>query len=469
MIKKRKHIHFMGIGGSGMSAAALIAHCQGYMVSGCDLVESTPYLNKVKKQKIPVFVGHDSKHLESVDILAVTPAAFFQSNKHPEFVTGKKLKELMTWQEFLGKYLHKNKEVVCIAGTHGKSTTTAMTALLFEKANKDPSVVIGATIKKWETNYRFGKSEIFITEADEFFDNFLNYRPDTIILNNIELDHPDFFKSEKHVFQSFEKFVHKLIGAKTLIVNCDSPGVKKLFKMLGDSFLNSINIVGYSISSKPLISTPVSVGGKIIKRNKDSTVFQVVSKDLKLNHEFSLCVPGDYNVANALGVIILGKLHGIDTALIKKSLSSYSGIGRRLELVGTKDNIKVYDDYAHHPTAVSVTIKALRQQFPKQRIWVIVEPHSYSRTKVLLKKYKHAFDYADRVIIGPIFKARDSKTFGVTGQSIVDVAEHEKIRFLDNLGKIVKLIKKSARRGDVIVVMGAGASYRWARDIFENL
>lgn len=466
---KKKHIHFMGIGGSGMSAVALIAHRQGYKISGCDLVESTPYLDKIKKLKVLFFVGHNPKHLKDVDILAVTPAAFFQSEKHPEFVAGKRLDKLMTWQEFLGKYLHKGKKVVCITGTHGKSTTTAMASLLFEEVGFDPSVMIGATVNQWGANFRFGKGKIFITEADEFFDNFLNYRPETIILNNIELDHPDFFKSEEHVLQSFAKFVRNLSDPKTLIVNQDSPGIKKLFRILGNSFLASINIIGYTLGDKPLITSPVLVHAKILKMDESSTVFQVVSKKLKLNHKFRLKIPGAYNVANSLGVIILGKLYKIDIETIKELLSSYSGIGRRLELIGTKRGIRVYDDYAHHPTAVSVTLEALRQQFPKRKIRVVVEPHSFSRTKVLLGEYKHAFDHADAVVIGPIFKARDKRTFGVSGQSIVDVAEHANIRYIDQLDKILKLIKESAKTGDVIVVMGAGESYKWARAMLENL
>lgn len=466
---KQKRVHFMGIGGSGMSAVAILASYQGYQISGCDLQGDTPYLKKLKKFKVPLFIGHDPKHLKGVDILAITPAALFQNKKHPEIVVAKKSNKLMTWQKFLGKYLHKGKKVVCLAGTHGKSTTTAMASLLFDNAGKDPSVMIGATIKKWNSNCRFGKSEIFITEADEFFDNFLNYQPNHIVLNNIELDHPDYFESEEHVLQSFKKFVQQLTGPKTLIVNQDSPGIKKLFRILGKPFLNSIKVIGYSMRDKPLVTTPVSLGGKIISRDPGSTVFRAVSKELKLDREFKLRVPGAYNVANALGVIVLAKLFEIKTEETRKSLSSYSGIGRRLELIGTKNGIKVYDDYAHHPTAVSVTIEALRQQFPDQRIWVIVEPHSYSRTKVLLGKYKRAFDHADLVIIGPIFKARDTKTFGVSGQSIVDTAEHGKAKYIGDLDKITRSVKRSAKPGDVIVVMGAGMSYKWARTILEKL
>ena len=163
------------------------------------------------------------------------------------------------------------------------------------------------------------------------------------------------------------------------------------------------------------------------------------------------------------------KNNKIDTEIIRKSLVSYSGIGRRLELIGVKRKIRVYDDYAHHTTEIEATISALRQKFPDERIWVIVEPHSYSRTKVLLGKYEGVFNGVDCVIIGPIFKARDTETFGISEQSIVDVAEHNNIRVLDSLEKIVKAIKRSAKPSDVIVVMGAGESYKWAREILKSI
>lgn len=467
--KKPKHIHFLGIGGSGVSSVAVLAKRQGFTVNGCDLQISTPYIKKVKKESIKVYKGHDLKHLKDVDLLVATPAAFFKDPPSKEFLLAQKRNKLMTWQEFLGKYLHRGKRVISIAGTHGKSTTTALASLLFEKAGKDPNVVIGATVNKWKSNFRFGKGRIFITEADEFFDNFLNYKSDTIILNNVELDHPDYFDSEEKVLKSFAKFVKKLTGSKTLVCNQDSRGIKKLFKILNNQFLNSINIVGYTFNKRPSLETPKSLYAEINHKAPSFTSFRVFSKSLSLNENFKINLPGSYNVANALGVIALARLFKIDMSIVKRTLSSYSGIGRRLELIGTKRGIKVYDDYAHHPTAISATLEALRQQFPKNRIWVIVEPHSYSRTKALLPKYQKAFNHADFVVIGPIFKARDTTTFGISGKSIVDVSEHPNIRYDGKLGNIVKSVKKTAKSPDIIVVMGAGLSYRWARAILNGL
>lgn len=462
-------VHFMGIGGSGMSAVALLAHHQGYKVSGCDLLEDTPYLKKLEKLDIPIFVGHSTKHLNDIDILAITPAAEFQSKKHSELVRGEKLKKIMTWQKFLGQYLQKDKKVICIAGTHGKSTTTGMTSLLFEMTGLDPNVMIGATIKKWNSNARAGKSEIFITESDEFFDNFLNYSPDTIVLNNIEMDHPDFFKSEKQLFESFKKHVESLVGSKTLIFNQDCPGIRKLFKSLPSSLLNSFNLIGYTIFDKPIIKANKSFFAKNIVLSKDKTIFEVVGRGIDYSQKYILKLPGKYNVSNALGVIALANLYKIDTSVIRKFFLRYSGIGRRMDLIGDSGGVKVYEDYAHHSTAVKVTLGALRQKYPKSRIWAVIEPHSYSRTKILLKSYSDCFKSADEVIIAPIFRARDKENFGISEQSIVDISNHSSIVGFDNFRKVKKYLKLKLGNNDVVVVMGAGKSYQYAREVYANL
>jgi len=404
----------MGIKGSGISGVADLAKKMGYKVSGCDLEME----------------GHDVSHLKNIDLLVVTPAVFYQSAKHPELVEGEKRKIVLSWQEFLGKYLHKRKKVICIAGTHGKSTTTAMAGKLLEDAGFDPLVNLGANYKEWSGGARFGKGEYFVTEADEFYDNFLNYHPEIIILNNIEFDHPDYFKSENQVFESFKKFVGKMVGKRVLICNGDAEGVQKL---LGQIDKTKLRIIKYSLKNKDI--------------------------NLKLK------VPGEHNIANALGVVVLGKYLKIDEKVIIKSLESFEGIGRRMELVSDANGVKVYDDYAHHPTAIKATLDALREKYSKKRIWAIVEPHGYDRTHALLKNYKGVFQSADKVIIGPIFRARDSETFGITPQKVAKMSGCPDALGVDSLEQIIKILKRDVKKEDIILVMGAGKSYLWAKEI----
>jgi len=467
-MNKKLHVHFAGIGGSALSGIAIMAKDMGFDVSGCDLEDNTAYIEKVKKKKIKVFLGHNFSHLKGVDVIAVSPAVFFQSDKNQEFKVAEDEGKLVTWDKFVGDYFLPKKESICITGTHGKSTTTTMAGLVFENAKLDPSVIVGATVKQWGTNYRVGKSDYFIIEADDFYEKFLNYEPSTAIINNIEFDHPDFFKSESDMVKSYVKFVKLLEKKKNLIINQDSNGNEKLLKKLGKSFLKGINTISYTFEDESEL-VDKSVKAEIIKSDENGTYFRLVSHALDLNDEYHLSIPGKYKVANATGVIILSKLYAIDQNYVKKSLSAFSGAGRRLDYLGEKNGIKVYDDYAHHPTAIEVTLQGLRQKYLDNSIWCIDEPHSFSRTKALLKNYKGVFDVADRVIIGPIFKARDTKTFGVTGESIVKASKHRNIKYLDDFEKILAFVKNNADEGDIIIVMGAGLSYKWSRRILEAL
>jgi len=459
----------MGIGGSALSGVAIMAKREGFSVSGCDLEKDNAYLEKVKKEGIKIFTDHDEKHLKGVDILAASPAVVYLNKKHPEFVTAKKRGILQIWDEFVGKYLLKNKEVICVTGTHGKSTTTSLASLLFEDAGIDINSIVGAKVKRWDSNYRWGKSKLFIIEADDFYEKFLNYNPSTIILNNIEFDHPDFFKSEEDMIASYAKFVRLLKKNCNLIVNQDSLGNKKLFDKLPLKLLNEINLYGYTLSAKPKIKLKNSVKGSVLKADEKGTLFKTTANTLDINGQYRLSIPGEHNVSNGLGVIILGKIYGIRLGFVKKTLKNFSGTVRRLEFIGEKRGVMVYDDYAHHPTAIKVTIAAIKQKHPNQRIWAIVEPHSYSRTKALLNNYKGVFGGTFKVVVGPIFKARDTETFGVDGNSIVKASEHKNAVYKKDLEGVLSSVKEEVEAGDVILVMGAGYSYKWAREILNRL
>lgn len=379
-----------------MAGIAYLAEKMGYEVTGCDLEKG----------------GHDPKHLTNTDLLIVTPAVYYQSAKHPEFIEGMRRKIVLTWQEFLGKYLHKDKKVICIAGTHGKSTTTAMVGKLLEDAGLDPLVNLGANYKEWNGGARFGHGDYFVTEADEFYDNFLHYHPEAIILNKVEFDHPDYFKSEEQMLGSYQKFIRNLTGEKILITEKDS-----------------------------------------------------------LRKKFNLKVMGRHNQQNANLVYILGKKLGIKEEIIIKSLESFPGIGRRMELISDKNGVKIYDDYAHHPTAIRTTLDGLREKYPNEKILVIIEPHGYKRTKALLPKYKGVFDSADKVMIGPIFKARDEIDKTIAVEDIAKVSGHPNIHTFNSFGKLIencKYVTSDAveiNNYGVVIVMGAGESDKWAKEI----
>lgn len=409
-----QRIHMMGVSGSGMSGVAALASKMGYSVTGCDIKNG----------------GHSPDHLKDCELLVVSPAILYNETPDPELLLGKSKNIVTTWEEFLGGTLAKNKKMIAIAGTHGKSTTTGMVGKLLEDTGFDPLVMIGANVKAWGGNSRFGNGDYFVVEADEFNDNFLHYSPEVIILNNIEFDHPDYFNSEKQLFESFHKFIQRLVGEKVLIVNWDNEGVRNL--------LDGLDTTKF----------------KLIKYSREET-------DINLN----LKVLGDHNITNALGVIELGKVLNIDQEKIIESIESFEGIGRRMEEIGKN----VFDDYAHHPTAIKTTLNGLRNKYPDATIWAIIEPHGYKRTKALLNFYEGAFDSTDNVLIGPIYKARDVMDTSINSESIVSVSKHKNIRSCDSIDQIMEIIKKEKKDDDIFVVMGAGNSNKWAQEIVEIL
>ncbi len=393
----------MGIGGSGISGVAHLAQKEGFAVSGCDLEGSSAYSSSIVK-------GHSPSHIGDTNLVVTSPALFYTKDKNTEIEAARDAGKLITWQKFVADYLTVGKKVICIAGTHGKSTTTAMVGKLLEDAGFDPMVVIGANVPEWGGNYRFGKGKYIVIEADEFNDNFLNYHPDIIILNNIEFDHPDYFKNEMQVRKSFDKFIGNLRGDKILISEKDS-----------------------------------------------------------LHKRFNLKVFGEHNQKNANMAFLLGKKLGISAAEIIKSLENFGGIGRRMELIADRGGIKVYDDYAHHPTAIKTTIEGLRTEFPDARILVVDEPHGYKRTKALLENYKGVFDSANKVYIGPIFIARDKFDATITPQLVAEKSGHKDCKGFSSISNIFKNIRMDLRKGDIVLVMGAGKSYLWAREIAKLL
>lgn len=399
----------MGIAGSGMSAVAEIAKAYGFEISGCDLKTG----------------GHDVKHLEGVDILAVTPAVYFQSAQHPELVEGQKRGIAMTWQEFMGKYLHKDKFVICVAGTHGKSTTTAMAGQLLQTAGLDPTVEVGAD------GSRFGHSKYFISEADEYYDNFLHYHPDIVILNNIEFDHPEYFGTFEKMLDTYAQFISQIKPGGTLIYNIDDLGLKKL----PITEYRTLNTIPYSLTDFP--------------------------KKLKLN------VPGNHNKTNAVGIIKLAEVLKIDFSVVKKVLGGFSGIGRRLEELGTKNKITVIDDYANHPTAFAANILAVKEKYPNRRIWCVIEPHTFSRLRAVMSEIPKSLEKADAVIITKIFASRETDPCDFSGTDIAKVIPHS--RYIPEFSDVVKTLVSETKPGDIILVMGSGNSYKLSRQILESI
>ncbi|TSC87415.1 MAG: UDP-N-acetylmuramate-L-alanine ligase [Microgenomates group bacterium Gr01-1014_7] len=384
-------VHFLGIGGSGASAAAAIAETQGFEVTGCDLEPNNEFTTQFKPSQL--FKGHAPKHIKNIDILAVTPAIYSLDPDNPELVAAKKHRiPIMTWQEFLGKYLTKDKFVIAVAGTHGKTTTTTMIASMLEDGGLDPTVVIGAIVPKWRANYKVGKSKYFVVEADEYNDNFLSLHTDISVVTNIEYDHPEYFKDFKAYQESFDKFKSK---------------------------------------SKKIIDQP---NPKLIN--------------------FALAIPGEFNILNASLVYQVGLLLKINPEKIKESLSNYTGISRRFEYLGDFKGAKIYTDFGHHPTEIKTTMEAAREKFPKSRIWLIFEPHMFTRTKAFFNDFVKIFREIpiDKIIITDIYQSREADKGLVTSKQLANAAGKPYIA----KDKLNNYLEKSLKENDIVFFMGAG-------------
>ncbi len=407
-------VHFLGIGGSGTSAAAALAKAQGFEVTGCD----------------KDLEGHHPNHLKGINILAITPAITYLDPDNPEIIEAKK-KEIpvLTWQQFVGEYLTRDKFVIAICGTHGKTTTTAMIATLLEDSGKDPTVLLGAINPKWKTNHRVGKGKYFIIEADEFNDNFLHFKPDITVVTNVEMDHPEYFKDINAYLDSFEKFL--LQTNTTIVANLLDKNVAEIIK-------------------------------DVMKQSKVSALdFN------KIEVEFNLKIPGEYNISNAKAAFQVGLLLGIKPEVIKNSLNNYSGVGRRFEYLGDFRGSKVYSDFGHHPTEIKKTMIAAREKFPKQRIWFFYQPHMFSRTKFLFEEFVKVFRDlpVDGTVILDIYPSREVDTGLVSSEELVKAINKNNVHYAKELKK--EEFEQYAKPGDILFFMGAGDIDKLARELLS--
>ncbi len=428
MVKTKKlHVHFMGIGGSGISAVARIARSLNYTVSGCDLEESRT-TKELQKEGFSIKIGHDATHLKGSDLLIHTPAVFYQSNTEEEYTLALKKKIAMTWEEFMAKNLHKKKFVIALAGTHGKGTTSAMLSVILEKAGLDPTCEIGVGLLDWgKKNYRLGNSKYFLCEADEFRDKFLLYKPSLAVITSIEMDHPEYFKDLDQIVESFAKFVMRLEGPKTLVINGENEGCTRLLKKLR-SHNWSGKIIRYSAISKRLVK-------------------------LKL--------PGQHMLEDAGAAWTAAKALGVAEKTIKEGLESFSGCERRFEFKGEMSGVRIYDDYAHHPTAIIHNIKAARELYPKKKIWVVFQPHMYSRLDKLFDDFAKSLRLADRVIVADVFTRREFGVNKPSGKDLAMVIGGPKATYVGgDLTNVANFIARNTKKTDIVLVMGAGDIYK---------
>lgn len=429
---KMKTIHFIGIAGSGASAAANIAKAYGYGVTGCDKSldsEFTPLL-----EGIEVSEGHSELHLGGVDILAISPAILSLDPDNPEILAAKeKGIKVMTWQEFVGKKLLQDKFVIAVCGTHGKTTTTTMIAQILEDANLDPTVLLGAIYPKWGKNFRTGQSKYFVIEADEFNDNYLSISPNISVVATIEFDHPEYFEDFASYKRSFQNFFHNT--KNQIIANLSDPGVKETL-------------------DKPSFIDP--------------DFFKPISDYSKNQIDFPLKILGEFNKLNASAAFNLAKVLGISTKTIEESLRNFEGAGRRMEFLGEINGAKVYSDFGHHPTEIKVTVEALRQKSHDREIIVFFQPHMFSRTKALFNDFVVVFQNlpVKKAFILDIYPSREVDTGLVNSKELVEAINKPNVIYTSQDQLTSQLVNQLTDQ-NIVIFMGAGDIDKVARKLLN--
>jgi len=417
-----KKIHFIGIGGIGVSALAQMMLLNKKKVIGSDILVG-PALEQIKKSGAKVFIGHKKSNLaRNTDIIIYSPAI---KEDNPELIQAKKLNiPVYSYPEALG-LISKNKYTIAVSGTHGKTTTTAMLAEVMISTKKSPTIIIGGFLKKQKNNFVPGKSKYFIVEACEYKESFLNLFPDILIITNIDNDHLDYFKNIKNIQNAFAKLISKVPQNGFIICNSKEQNTKQALKL-------------------------AKIKAKVIDYTKE--------KRLKLE------IPGKHNIENAQAVLAVAKLVNIKKEQVEKYLKKYLGVWRRFEYKGrTKKRALIYDDYAHHPAEVKATLKAIKNKFSDKKIIVVFQPHLYSRTKLLLNDFAKSFNYADQVIITDIYAAREKDNKIIHAKDLVEAIRMktvDSVQYISDFKEIIKYLKKNINKDDVIMTMGAGDVYK---------
>ncbi|MCL4261309.1 MAG: UDP-N-acetylmuramate--L-alanine ligase, partial [Anaerolineales bacterium] len=398
------HVHFIGIGGSGLSAIARLLLESGYTVSGSDRT-LTPFANEVRKAGAVVYIGHHARNIAGADWVVRSSAI---GDDNPEALAARQAHiPVYKRADFLGR-LMSDKIGIAIAGTHGKTTTTAMTAWVLSELQCDPSFIVGGVAMNFGVNARAGKGELFVIEADEYDNMFLGLRPQIEAVTSLEHDHPDFFPTFQAMRQSFESFIALLPPHGALIVCMDNAGAAELIPLARNA---GKNVIGYGVQSENTVNVSQWVVAREMKPNQRGGFDFIAVSNVKRASggvvEVSLQVPGKHNVQNALAVLAIVEALGLSYEKAAKALSTFVGASRRFELRGEAGGVSVFDDYAHHPTEIKATLAGARARYPDRRIWAVWQPHTYSRTHMLFREFSRAFDDADEVIVTEVYASRE--------------------------------------------------------------
>lgn len=451
---KYKNIFFIGIGGISMSALAELMLHKGYKVYGSDRMPSIN-TEKLEKNGATIYYEHKKEHIENMDLVIFTDAISFDNEEYMAAV--KEKIDLVDRATFLGAIMKNYKNSIAVSGTHGKTTTTSMITEIIKDLDLNPTIMLGGQLKDIDGNIKIGDENLFLTEACEYKANILKYFPTTEIILNIDEDHLDYFDNIDHIIRTFKGYVDNLHADDYVILNVDDENVETLFP------IDNCKVFTFGIKND------ADLRAKNIDFSEDGfPTYDLYLKGKKICH-VELSVLGRHNVLNSLAAIAATYVNNIPLEDAIIGLKNYKGVERRLEEKGYYKGTKIMDDYAHHPTEIKSSIHAIKNAC-KGKIYTIFQPHTYTRTKLLLDAFANSFEESDVIIITDIYAAREKDYGDIHSKTLRDaISDHRDNAFyISGFEDIVKFIKENIKKDDVVVTMGAGDVYKIGEMILEK-
>ncbi len=455
-LDNKKNIHCIGIGGIGLSAIADILLARGYSVSGSDMNESET-VKRLINDGAKISIGHKKENAVGADLIVYSSAV---GDDNPELLYGKQNGiPLLTRAEMLGILMKESKNSIAVAGTHGKTTTTSMISLILKNADVDPTLLVGGNLHELGGNVRVGGNEYFVTEACEYMDSFLSLKPKIEIVLNIDSDHLDYFKDIDHIVASFEKFTRLVPEDGMIIAYSANPFVSQAVKGLS-------NVITFGLEEScdySAVNLKFDTGGL--------PSYELYKHGKKVD-DIKLSVPGEHNILNSLAAIACADMLGINKSIIKETLESFKGTERRFDIMGTTaKGAKVIDDYAHHPTEIKATLAAAKN-LPHKKMWVLFQPHTYTRTVALFDEFASSFGEADSIVMVEIYAAREKNIHKISSSALVPAIKqnepNKEVYYFPTFEEIVDFVNERTGKDDLIITMGAGDVYKIGEMLLEK-
>ncbi len=454
MFKKIKHIHFVGIGGIGMSGIAEVLLNLGYKVSGSDMRESDT-TERLRSLGAEISIGHRAGNLTAPHVVVISSAV--KSDNVEVIAAREQQVPVIPRAEMLAE-LMRLKYGVAIAGAHGKTTTTSMVATVLAAGGIDPTVVIGGKLNSLGSNAKLGQGEFLVAEADESDGSFLKLSPTIAVVTTIDAEHLDYYRDLDEIKAAFLAFINKVPFYGVAVLCLDQPHIQALIPMVEKRYLTYGTSSQADYQAKDVSLKPLGSRFKVLHHDKDLGWFE-------------LSVPGVHNISNSLAAVVVARELDIDIEVVRKALKEFSGVQRRFQIKGETNGIIVVDDYGHHPTEVRATLAAAAAGL-ERRVVVVFQPHRYTRTQHLLEEFFTAFNQADKLIVTDIYAAGEKPIPGITGQALYEVIKkhgHKDVTYIADKGMIADHLMTVLKKGDLLITLGAGDVLKIGEQVLEKL